>query len=288
MSAWRSTGGGVLNRHFPTVTQAVFLVFVLIAVQLLFGLAVRPVARAAGDSRVATGLTLFGYCLSFGVVILLSLRRSGLRWKERMATGPGSIFFPPAVVLTVAGLQVLLSELDNLFRLLLPARAGGPDIMELVTAGESLAVVFVLLAVIAPLAEETLFRGIMLRGFLRNYSPVKALLVSALVFAVSHMNLSQLAGAFVLGVYLAYLFRETRSLSLCMGAHLLNNAMPFLFLHLLGLEIPGFTAVSRPVSFQPLWLDLLGAAGVLAGTALTWLHYRGGNARGTGSGREQG
>ena len=264
----------MLNRHFPTVTQSVFLVIFLIAVQVVFGLVVSPVVRAAQSARLATVLTILGYGLSFGLVILVSMRRSGLRWKERMATGPGSALFLPAVVYTVTGLQVLLSELDNLFRRLLPGPAGMPGILEQVAAGENLAGMFILLAVLAPLAEETLFRGIMLRGFLQNYSLVKALVVSALVFAVSHMNIWQFTGAFILGVYLAYVLWETGSLSLCMGAHLLNNAMPFVFLHLLGLEIPGFTAVTEPVSFQPPWLDLLGAAGVLVGGWLTWLHYR--------------
>ncbi|MFW6181751.1 MAG: CPBP family intramembrane glutamic endopeptidase, partial [Spirochaetota bacterium] len=121
-----------------------------------------------------------------------------------------------------------------------------------------------------------------------NYSLEKALLVSALLFAASHMNAQQFAGAFVLGVYLGYVFRETRSLSLCVGAHLLNNAMPFLYLHLLDLEIPGFTAVTQPASFQPLWLDLLGVTWVGAGAALTWLHYRCGKGRGMGRDLEQG
>ncbi|MFW6182025.1 MAG: hypothetical protein ACOC8N_09765, partial [Spirochaetota bacterium] len=155
----------MLQRHYPTVTQAVFLAIILIAAQVLFGLAAVPVVQAVGDTRVTAGLTMFGYCLSFGLVILLSLRRSGLRWTARMADGPGSAFFLAAVLLTVAGLQVLLSELDNLFRHLLPGPAAGPDILEMIAGGESLAAMFVLIAVIAPLAEETLFRGVMLRGF---------------------------------------------------------------------------------------------------------------------------
>ena len=52
--------------------------------------------------------------------------------------------------------------------------------------------------------------------------------------------------------------------------HALNNAMGFIVVGLLGLEIPGFTEDVVGSSLQPLWLDILGltifAAGILLAT----------------------
>jgi hypothetical protein len=266
--------------------QAAVLVFMVIAVQVVFGLIVTPATRAFPDPLLKTILTVIGYSVSFGAVILVSLRKSGLSWKERMATGPGSVLFALAVVFTVFGLQILISELDNLFRKLLPQIGGGPAILEQIVSGEGLFALFILLVLIAPVAEETLFRGVILRGFFANYGTVKALLVSALIFAVSHLNIWQFAGAFILGMYLAYVYGETRSLSLCVGAHLLNNAVPFIFLHLMRLEIPGFSALpTAETVFQPLWLDLTGAGCVLVGLGLTTIHLLANGSAFAGQGR---
>jgi membrane protease YdiL (CAAX protease family) len=45
-----------------------------------------------------------------------------------------------------------------------------------------------ILVIMAPLTEETLCRGLILNGFLKNYSRRKAMIVSALLFALLHLN----------------------------------------------------------------------------------------------------
>ena len=53
--------------------------------------------------------------------------------------------------------------------------------------------------VLAPAIEELLFRGIVLDSLLRKYSPAKAILISALVFALAH-DPARMPLAFVLGL----------------------------------------------------------------------------------------
>ena len=86
-------------------------------------------------------------------------------------------------------------------------------------------------SVFAPLFEEWLCRGMVLRGLLnaKNYDgtarikPVWAILISALFFAVIHANPWQAIPAFILGTLFGYIYYRTGSLKLTMLMHCVNN-----------------------------------------------------------------
>lgn len=60
--------------------------------------------------------------------------------------------------------------------------------------GAKLAVFAVIAALVAPLCEELLFRGLLLRALRRRMDPTKAVAVQALVFALAHPLLSPTVG----------------------------------------------------------------------------------------------
>lgn len=78
-------------------------------------------------------------------------------------------------------------------------------------------------SVLAPLFEEWLCRGMILRGLLQKISPVWAMVISALCFAVIHLNPWQALPAFVLGMLFAYVYYKTGSLKTTMLMHCANN-----------------------------------------------------------------
>ena len=81
-------------------------------------------------------------------------------------------------------------------------------------------------SVFAPLFEEWLCRGIVLRGLLNNnVSPAKAIIVSSIFFAVLHMNPWQAIPAFLLGSLFGYVYYKTGSLKLTMLMHCANNTL---------------------------------------------------------------
>lgn len=91
-------------------------------------------------------------------------------------------------------------------------------------------------SVFAPLFEEWLCRGMVLRGLLQKTSPVSAILVSAVFFAVLHMNPWQALPAFLLGVLFGYVYYKTGSLKLTMLMHCVNNTMAVVFSRIPSLE----------------------------------------------------
>ena len=88
---------------------------------------------------------------------------------------------------------------------------------------------FPLTAVVyAPVFEEWLCRGMVLRGLLAKIKPAWAIVLSALFFAIIHLNPVQGVNTFLLGLILGYVYYKTGSLWLTMFLHFMNNSSAFL------------------------------------------------------------
>lgn len=79
-------------------------------------------------------------------------------------------------------------------------------------------------AVIAPICEELTCRGGFYRSYRRSGSAVKAMLLSALLFACIHMNFNQASYAFVMGVIAILLVEASGSIWSSVIYHGLFNA----------------------------------------------------------------
>jgi len=88
---------------------------------------------------------------------------------------------------------------------------------------------FVVVAVImAPLFEETFFRGFLFRGLATSWGWVWGALASAAVFALAHQQLSVFLPLFALGFALAWVYKRTGSLWTSIAMHSLFNAVSVL------------------------------------------------------------
>lgn len=93
--------------------------------------------------------------------------------------------------------------------------------------------------IIAPFAEEVIFRGVVYRAF-RNSLPAKTCIaLNGLLFAAFHLDISNMLGLFVLGCVMAYLVERHNSLWPCITLHLVNNL--FATTAVLALRIAGKT-----------------------------------------------
>ena len=80
-------------------------------------------------------------------------------------------------------------------------------------------------ALITPLLEELLHRGVVFGRLRRKMTMWSAVLVSALVFAVLHFNMVQFIYAFLLGIVFALFVEKTGMLSSAVVAHIVANAL---------------------------------------------------------------
>lgn len=95
----------------------------------------------------------------------------------------------------------------------------------------------VAICVLAPVAEELVFREGILREMQASGSkPWVAIMTSALCFAVVHNNPMQMVPAAAMGVALGWLYYKTGDVRLCIPAHILNNSVAMVEMHFPGLD----------------------------------------------------
>lgn len=95
----------------------------------------------------------------------------------------------------------------------------------------------VAICILAPVAEELVFReGILREMQASGAKPWIAIMTSALCFAVVHDNPMQMVPAAVMGVALGWLYYKTGDVRLCIPAHILNNSVAMVEMHFPGLD----------------------------------------------------
>lgn len=86
---------------------------------------------------------------------------------------------------------------------------------------------FILAVIAAPILEELIFRGIILDGLLKNYSLLKSILISSLLFGLVHLNPWQFITGFILGIFSGWVYYKTRSLLPSIIMHAAVNLFGF-------------------------------------------------------------
>lgn len=257
---------------YPNIKQTIGLLVLFVLLQLLLSIPLGLINLAAKIDLMSNPLTIaVANLISIGLLLLFGLRRTQAPAREVFPLKPFRLALLLPMALTIIGMSILLSEADNRLRAVLPIP---PQIMEILKelfgAPQNFFASFLTLVIVAPFTEEFLFRGLVLRGFLQHYSVRKAIIASALFFAIFHFNPWQFTSAAVAGVVLAWWVVKTRSLWPGLFGHALNNALPLILLAIPQLDIPGFsTELTEQVEFQPLWFDALGL--LLTGAGIAWL-----------------
>ena len=117
------------------------------------------------------------------------------------------------------------------------------------------------IAIVGPVLEELLFRGAITKALLQQYNPTKAILISALLFGVFHINPAQILPAFLIGILLAWTYYKTGSLIPCIFMHILNNSLSVY----LSIKYPEAENMDDLISGTPYLIILIGAIVILAG-----------------------
>ena len=93
----------------------------------------------------------------------------------------------------------------------------------------NVAVLSFLALIAAPVAEEAFFRGFVFAGVGKRLGFGWGAILSALLFALAHIDPEALVPIFFLGLLLAWLYAKTRSIWACIFTHFLYNSIALLF-----------------------------------------------------------
>lgn len=197
---------------------------------VLVGLAVRDGnadLTAAAEDLGANGLLLSVICiLQTPVLVALVVLVAWMRLPVREYLGLKALRWKEVFIWT-AFLTVLLGMQDGL-ALLMGKPVVPPFMVQAYSTAGFLPLLVVALVVAAPLAEETLFRGLLFKGIAASRTGVVgAVLISSAVWAAIHFqyDLYGVGWIFVEGVFLGIVRWRTGSVTLTMLLHAIGNAI---------------------------------------------------------------
>jgi len=202
--------------------NAIAYTFVFLGLQAAASLIVPALWKLVTGSADMTSTQMIVSVVAFSVVaiaVFLSVKWTEVspRW---IRTRPWTVLIW-SVILSLGALipstwlQEQLPELPNFveqeFSMILSDRWG-----------------YLAIGLLAPLAEEIVFRGAVLRSLLSGRQPWVAIVISALIFAISHLNPVQMPHAFLVGLLLGWMYWRTGSILPGVVYHWANNSAAYL------------------------------------------------------------
>jgi len=240
-------------KYYPTFWQAANLIVIYIFIQTLidFPLALYDYNHGT-DWLYQPWIKVPVFLGSTLLILFLGYFFSGLPFSQVFSFKRFNILTIPAMVITFAGLQYFLNEINLHFEKILPPPTWFMELFsrlfdsDLGVWGGILRIV-----IIAPIVEELIFRGVIMSGFSRIYHPVFAIFFSALLFALFHLNPWQFSAAFALGLILGWIRIRTGSVLACIAGHAIHNGLVFLtVLHYNDLKDLSFMQAGIPKNYS--------------------------------------
>ena len=148
--------------------------------------------------------------LAYLLPVILIFAWRGVQWKSLRFSSFNWNTLGIGCGLLIGSYMIII--VHNALLSLLGVDTQGENIVELFAELDSPVWFFIVGAIFAPLVEEIFFRGFLFQGFRARYGWRTAMLLSAAVFAVAHLDLVVLIPTFILGCLLAYMFHRSNSI----------------------------------------------------------------------------
>ncbi len=94
-------------------------------------------------------------------------------------------------------------------------------------------VTWLFVGLIGPVSEELVCRGLIYESYKKSVSPLKAMVISALIFGLLHMNFNQMPYAFALGILLVLVKEATGSMLAPILFHVVFNTQSVVAMYLI-------------------------------------------------------
>lgn len=230
-------------KPFPRIWPALGWILLYFAIQIIacivalgIGAAQDPTVMAAlaqGEAGLAkAGLPLMWGMLVSGVIFLLILtpylardRRMAVLGMDRWSDIP----LNKAAIIAVVSAAIAVGFGYLFSTYVIPGEDAQSMMTEMLRnippTPLNIAVRFAAVALIAPIVEELLFRGLLQRSLEHRLPKWGALLLASLLFGLVHGQLKALPMLVVLGMAMGYVYQKTGSLRIPILLHIINNAM---------------------------------------------------------------
>ena len=231
--------------HYTYYVPGVAEMFILLAWLLAGALVGNLIAGLFLLFMDASAATTYGTLVAYPLMFIPAMMYASAKSRARCLNYPGVLLdsnhFAPVqgwlcALLAMAGTLALSFMSDAVASVLPPMPEWLESALSGLTQGNVL-INFLMVSIFAPLFEEWLCRGQVLRGLLNNgIKPLWAIVISAVFFAVIHANPWQAIPAFLLGCLFGYVYYRTGSLKLTMLMHFTNNTFALICGHIDALQ----------------------------------------------------
>ncbi len=214
------------QKYYPTILQGIHLVILYIFIQTVVDFPLALIDYYKGTEYLYNPVKKI--LLNVGSVVFILL------YGIKKSKAPVLEIFPvklfnPLILIPVAtflwGAHNLLEEVNIWVEKLIPAPPWFWELFNQIFEGDYGWIgTFFKVAVIAPIVEELIFRGLIFNGFRKNYNGFVAVFMSALLFSLFHLNPWQMSATFVLGLLLGWLMLRTNNIFVAILGHSINNA----------------------------------------------------------------
>ena len=204
--------------------NALFYTVIFVAIQFVISTLAQLVwNQVLGHSGIMSTIYMIGTLSAFNVLSLVLFLAT--KWAEVsrhwIRTRPWAVLFwcvmaAMGCIVPSMWLQEHMPELPNLM---------GEGIDELMSSRMG----YIVVGLLAPLVEEVVFRGAILRSLLSwNQNCWIGIAISAALFALSHLNPAQMPHAFLVGLLLGWMYWRTDSIVPGVVFHWVNNSVAYL------------------------------------------------------------
>lgn len=209
---------------YPLVFFFLCLVISTIVVLIIFGavyggLPIEVMLRQFPVTAILVNI------IFYGVTILTQFRvykRDGLRFGERKLRWKWFIIvlslIGAAVLSLILNVLIMNSPLPEMF-------SGYDDASSITFEGQNPILVILSTVILAPIAEELIFRGLMYDRMKRYLGIPASVILTSLAFGVYHGTVIQFIYASAIGVMFALYYEKSGSLIMPIAAHAVMNAL---------------------------------------------------------------
>ncbi|KPL07927.1 hypothetical protein AMJ86_02435 [bacterium SM23_57] len=243
----------------------------LVSIILLF-----YVGQSAQANDVTRGLLLTEILLVAGPPILLARYfRYNIRKTFRLNTPkPSTIIW---TILASVSTWVIVVELSALQNEIFPYPQSFLDAFEEVFAlfhSKGIGYSIAMMALLPAVCEETLFRGFIMTGFQKKGGATKAVILTALLFGLFHLNPYRYLPTACLGLLIGAIVIWTGSIWPGIIAHFAANATSTLVFHLTYQSTDPTLESLREGDHLPIWLIAISIIVLAVSIRLFYLHHR--------------
>ena len=217
----------IQKKYYPTILGAIHLIVLYTFIQTLVDFPLALLDYYNGTDYLFNPFKKIALGVGSNLFIFYyAYRRAGVSLKELFPVKMFNLLVLFPIILFLWAAQKLITEVNNALSSILPPPTWFFELFNKVFESDyGIYGAILKVAIIAPIIEELIFRGIIMHGLMRNYSKFTAVFVSALMFALFHLNPWQFPATFILGLLLGFLMLRTRNILLCILGHAINNGL---------------------------------------------------------------